>query len=106
MAMDPRLLWVVAAIRFRVGTTHLPAANRRPSTVQPARALVIGILLTVATAVLVSAQGFGRGWGACSSNWDADDYFVSPFFAGNPTYDGRVTFARIKYRGAYECGRE
>jgi hypothetical protein len=55
---------------------------------------------------IVSAQGFGRGWGACRSNWDADEYFVSPFFAGNPTYDGRVTFARIKYRGSYECGRE
>src|SRR5262249_46019663 len=32
--------------------------------------------------------------------------FVSPFFQGNPGYDGRVTFARIKYKGAYECGRE
>ena len=62
---------------------------------QPARALVIGAFLTVATAALISAQGFGRSWGACRTNWDPDGYFVSPFFAGNPKYDGRVTFARI-----------
>jgi hypothetical protein len=64
------------------------------------------MLLTLAMASVVSAQRFG-GWGAaCRSNWDADEYFVSPHFAGNPVYDGRVTFARIKYRGGYECGRE
>src|SRR5688572_4492456 len=66
----------------------------------------IAAVLTLASATLVSAQGFGRSWGACRTNWDADEYFVSPFFAGNPTYDGRVTFARIKYQGSYECGRE
>ena len=70
------------------------------------RRLRITAVLTLTTATLVSAQGFGGGRGACRTNWDADDYFVSPFFAGNPTYDGRVTFARIKYRGGYECGRE
>ena len=68
----------------------------------------IAIVLILATATMVSAQRFGggRNGGACRSNWDADNYFVSPFFAGNPAYDGRVTFARIRYRGGYECGRE
>lgn len=27
------------------------------------------------------------------------DFYVHPVFAGNPAYDGRITFARIKYRG-------
>ncbi|HKH93753.1 MAG TPA: DUF4159 domain-containing protein [Gemmatimonadaceae bacterium] len=70
------------------------------------RRIRIAAVLTLVTATMVSAQRFARSWGACRSNWDADNYFVSPFFAGNPTYDGRVTFARIKYRGDYECGRE
>ena len=47
--------------------------------------------------------GFG---GACSFSWDNENYFISPFFRGNPEYDGRVTFARIQYQGAYECGGE
>jgi hypothetical protein len=68
----------------------------------------VGLVLALVTATVVSAQGFGFGgrFGACRSNWDADGYFVSPFFSANPKYDGRVTFARIKYRGGYECGRE
>lgn len=48
----------------------------------------------------------GFGYGACSTNWDKEGYFVSPFFGGNPLYDGRITFARIQYQGAYECGGE
>ena len=37
----------------------------------------------------------------------ANDYYQPPDFHGNPRYDGRFTFARIKYRG-YEhwAGRE
>src|SRR6478609_7253033 len=27
------------------------------------------------------------------------DYYTPPDFAGNPFYDGRVTFVRIRYRG-------
>ncbi|MBL0173339.1 MAG: DUF4159 domain-containing protein [Gemmatimonadaceae bacterium] len=71
----------------------------------------VSLVVVLVTGVLVSAtvapaqRRFGRS-AACASNWDAENYFVSPFFAGNPTYDGRVTFARIKYRGAYECGSE
>jgi hypothetical protein len=69
------------------------------------------MLLVMLTAVLTvspeagAQRRFGRS-SACATNWDADNYFVSPFFAGNVPYDGRVTFARIKYQGAYECGGE
>ena len=73
------------------------------------RAVILTMLLAtglVASAAVATAQRrFGRG-SACATNWDADNYFVSPFFAGNPTYDGRITFARIKYQGGYECGGE
>jgi hypothetical protein len=64
-------------------------------------ALALGALLAVASPA--TAQRFGA---ACRFAWDDENYFVSPFFKGNPAYDGRVTFARIKYRGAYECGGE
>src|SRR3982751_4557376 len=63
--------------------------------------VVAGLMLALSTG---EAQ---RGYGAaCRFSWDEENYFVSPFFHGNPQYDGRVTFARIKYSGAYECGGE
>ena len=70
-------------------------------------AILAGALLAVHPAMgsTASAQRFGFS-AACRLSWDAQNYFVSPFFQGNPGYDGRVTFARIKYKGAYECGRE
>jgi len=76
------------------------------------RAALLGLsifALTTSTASTAAAQRFGGGGrnrGACSFAWDEQNYFVSPFFGGNPRYDGRVTFARIKYQGAYECGGE
>ncbi|MEO7995931.1 MAG: DUF4159 domain-containing protein [Gemmatimonadaceae bacterium] len=63
----------------------------------------------VGSASLANAQRRGGGGfrnSACSTNWDRENYFVSPYFAGNPLYDGRITFARIKYQGSYECGGE
>lgn len=36
----------------------------------------------------------------------ADDFYQPPAFAGNPLYDGRFVFARIKYRGYEKFGRE
>src|SRR3954447_7287189 len=70
------------------------------------RALVLAGLLALG-AQAASAQRFGGGFNqACRLSWDDQGYFVSPFFRGNPRYDGRVTFARIKYSGSYECGRE
>jgi hypothetical protein len=72
------------------------------------RALVIIVTLASLLTSAADAQrgGGGRFGGACSFSWDDKDYFVSPWFGGNPKYDGRVTFARIKYQGNYECGRE
>lgn len=64
------------------------------------------ILLLSTAASGAHGQRFGGGGAACRFSWDSQNYFISPFFQGNPGYDGRVTFARIKYRGAYECGRE
>jgi hypothetical protein len=67
----------------------------------------IAILLAIASVLFPNgASAQRRGFGACNFSWDDENYFVSPFFRGNPGYDGRVTFARIKYRGAYECGAE
>ncbi len=66
-------------------------------------ALLAGICCIGDTA---HAQRRGFRNSACQTNWDAENYFVSPFFAGLPKYDGRITFARIKYQGAYECGGE
>lgn len=73
-----------------------------------ARAAVtaLGLLAGLpAVCSVASAQRFGGG-AACRFSWDDQNYFISPYFRGNPAYDGRVTFARIKYRGAYECGGE
>jgi hypothetical protein len=72
------------------------------------KALVMAAMIAVLVTERAEGQRFGGGrfGGACNFSWDDDDYFVSPFFSGNPPYDGRVTFARIKYKGSYECGRE
>ncbi len=74
-----------------------------------ARAVALGALTIIANALNPdTALGQRRGGynSPCSTSWDEQNYFISPFFRGRPAYDGRITFARIKYRGAYECGRE
>lgn len=68
-----------------------------------ARTIFVGLTLT---AQIATAQYRGGASAACRTNWDRENYFVSPFFAGTPLYDGRMTFARIQYKGAYECGAE
>lgn len=73
------------------------------------RWLAATLLLTTLSAGALTAHAQRRGGyrnNACSTNWDRENYFVSPYFAGNPLYDGRITFARIKYQGDYECGGE
>jgi len=74
-----------------------------PTPRAPLLLLLSGLALVTEPA---SAQRRGYRNAACSTNWDAENYFVSPFFAGTPVYDGRIVFARIKYRGNYECGPE
>jgi hypothetical protein len=53
------------------------------------------ILLAVASDATAQRRGeFGRGRSA-----DPDGFYVPYAWAGNNPYDGRFTFARIKYRG-------
>jgi hypothetical protein len=74
------------------------------------RRIAVGLMIAGLVACAAPAEAQRRGGGyrnsACSTNWDRENYFVSPFFAGNPLYDGRITFARIQYQGDYECGQE
>ena len=42
---------------------------------------------------------FPRGGFDMSSLGDPNSFYTPPDFKGNPPYDGRFTFARIKYRG-------
>lgn len=69
-------------------------------------ALSLAVLIATLTPATASAQRRGGFGGGCAYSLDKQGYFVSPFFAGNPPYDGRTTFARIQYQGTYECGRE
>jgi hypothetical protein len=69
------------------------------------RSLVSGIAaagLVLAATSMAQAQRGGRfpgGGGFAASLGDPNDYYTPPDFHGNPEYDGRFTFARIKYRG-------
>jgi hypothetical protein len=45
-------------------------------------------------------NGFNQYFGS------PDEYYQPPAYHGNPPYDGRFTFARIKYRGFEHFGRE
>jgi len=60
-------------------------------------------------AVLASAEAFAQrgGYRRDYFSGDPNEYYTPPDFAGNVPYDGRFTFARIKYRGyAHWSGRE
>jgi hypothetical protein len=54
---------------------------------------------TFQTRAWAQRPGGGRRGFDISALGSPDDFYVPPKFAGNPVYDGRVTFARIKYRG-------
>jgi hypothetical protein len=60
------------------------------------RLALIALLLVSASDAF--AQQFGRR-GRGFSGGDPNEFWVPPDFAGNTPYDGRFTFARIKYRG-------
>jgi hypothetical protein len=65
----------------------------------------VAALLCVATGVFADAQGRRRG--GFPSFGNSDEFYQPPDFHGNPAYDGRFTFARIKYRGfLHWAGRE
>jgi hypothetical protein len=61
------------------------------------RSLILTALL-LAPVLDVSAQRRGRG-SMQAALGDPNDFYTPPEFAGNAKYDGRFTFARIKYRG-------
>ena len=62
--------------------------------VRAALRATLGVLALCALPGAVSAQrGMQRYFG------DPNEYYVPPAFHGNAKYDGRFTFARIKYRG-------
>jgi hypothetical protein len=66
--------------------------------------LRVGILLSmvalVASSATARAQRPGRNYGYdLSRQLGGDGYYAPPDWRGNPLYDGRVTFVRIRYRG-------
>jgi hypothetical protein len=59
--------------------------------------LGVAAAMTEAEAALAQRRGeFGRG----RRGADGDGFYMPYAWAGNTAYDGRFTFARIKYRGA------
>jgi hypothetical protein len=74
------------------------------------RTLSIAALGCLVAAGSASAQRRGNGGGGGAFNryfGSPDDFYQPPDFHGNPPYDGRFTFARIKYRGfEHWSGRE
>jgi hypothetical protein len=69
-----------------------------------AKALLLvgfGVLSLAVPASDASAQRRGRFFGG-----DPNEFYVPPDFNENHPYDGRFTFARIKYRGFYSMGPE
>src|SRR5439155_22740305 len=60
-------------------------------------------LLMLSTTAAHAQRGYGR---AQQYYGDQSEYYVHPDFHGNAKYDGRFTFARIKYRGYAHFTRE
>jgi hypothetical protein len=91
-------------------TSSWPRFARFRSRPRQGRGLTSSAAVLVALASLLSilgvdtaeAQRRGRGF----YGGDPNEYYVPPDFNGNVPYDGRVTFARIKYRGFYSMGPE
>jgi hypothetical protein len=66
-----------------------------------ARGIATAVVLVASVATVADAQVRppGRRYGMESYFGDANSYYTPPDFHGNHPYDGRFTFARIKYRG-------
>jgi hypothetical protein len=58
-----------------------------------AAAAMLGVVATSRANAQRRPGGFNRYFGS------PDDFYQPPEFRGNPAYDGRFVFARIKYRG-------
>lgn len=59
----------------------------------------IAAIVTACLLTFVGPAAAQRGRGMIGAFGDPNDYYTPPAFHGNVPYDGRVTFARIKYRG-------
>lgn len=68
-----------------------------------ARAICLAAMLLVPAATALAQRDFGRMRRMLG---DPSEYYVPPDWRGNVPYDGRFTFARIKYRGYWGYGRE
>jgi hypothetical protein len=72
-----------------------------------ARVAVLAFALGVVALRSGAAQRRPGGGGFNQYFGGPDEYYQPPAFHGNPQYDGRFTFARIKYRGFdHFSGRE
>lgn len=72
----------------------------RATVAVAAIAIAFASAMTAATPAAADAQRGGRFPDRFrQSLGDPNDFYTPPDFRGNPPYDGRVTFARIKYRG-------
>ena len=81
--------------------------RRGPRCARPCAALALcGVVLLAQEAGAQRGGRFPRGFDMGALG-DPSGFYVPPDFRGNPPYDGRFTFARIKYRGyGYWSGRE
>ena len=61
---------------------------------RPFRTIGTAVLACVAVTSSVAAQRRGM-----QSFGDPNEFYQPPDFHGNPLYDGRFVFARVKYRG-------
>lgn len=68
------------------------------------RRAMIALLLIVCVTATASAQRRNRYFDPGLA--DASGYYVPPDFKGNHPYDGRFTWARIKYKGYFGFGPE
>ena len=67
---------------------------------------VAGVLLALVAHAAASAQDRGERRGFMRYFGDPNEFYTPPQYRGNVKYDGRFTWARIKYRGYAHMGPE
>lgn len=72
---------------------------KRVTTTARVALIVAGLFIIDWTSVARAQGGRRNGGGYQQYFGNASDYYVPPEWSGNPVYDGRVTFVRVKYRG-------
>jgi hypothetical protein len=61
---------------------------------------LLSSLFVIDASASAGAQSGGRRNGGFQQYFgSSDSYYTPPYWSGNPVYDGRVTFVRLKYRG-------